>query len=41
ALQAWRGKPENRAAGAAAFAHRARMNGLAQKGEWSASLENA
>ncbi|MEM1193101.1 MAG: class I fructose-bisphosphate aldolase [Pseudomonadota bacterium] len=41
ALQAWRGKPENRAAGAAAFAHRARMNGLAQKGQWSASLENA
>ncbi|MEL6379547.1 MAG: class I fructose-bisphosphate aldolase [Pseudomonadota bacterium] len=40
ALQAWSGKAENRAAGAAAFAHRARMNGLAQKGEWGASLEN-
>ena len=39
ALSAWSGKPANVQAGADAFAHRARMNGLAQKGEWSKSLE--
>lgn len=39
ALKAWGGKSENVAAAQAAFAHRARMNGLAAKGEWSASLE--
>ena len=39
ALKAWSGKKDNISAGAAAFAHRARMNGLAQKGEWSKSLE--
>lgn len=39
ALKAWLGKSENVSAGQAAFTHRARMNGLAAKGEWSASLE--
>ncbi|MEM8662964.1 MAG: class I fructose-bisphosphate aldolase [Pseudomonadota bacterium] len=34
ALKAWGGKPENVAAGQAAFAHRARMNGLAATGAW-------
>ena len=37
--QAWSGKAENVAAGQAAFTHRARMNSLASKGEWSADLE--
>jgi fructose-bisphosphate aldolase class I len=37
--KAWSGKPENVAAGQRAFAHRARMNGLASKGEWKADLE--
>ncbi|GGK27622.1 class I fructose-bisphosphate aldolase [Salinarimonas ramus] len=37
--RAWSGKPENVAAGQAAFNHRARMNGLASTGEWSADLE--
>jgi fructose-bisphosphate aldolase class I len=31
---AWAGKPENVAAGQKAFAHRARMNGLAAMGQW-------
>lgn len=39
ALKAWLGKSENVAAGQAAFTHRARMNGLAAKGEWSAGLD--
>ena len=39
-LKAWSGKAENVAAAQAAFAHRAQMNGLAQKGEWNATLEN-
>ncbi|PHS23038.1 MAG: fructose-bisphosphate aldolase class I [Robiginitomaculum sp.] len=38
-LAAWRGKAQNRAATQAAFNHRARMNGLATKGEWSEALE--
>ncbi|HLH93287.1 MAG TPA: class I fructose-bisphosphate aldolase [Xanthobacteraceae bacterium] len=38
--KAWSGKSENVAAAQRAFAHRARMNGLAAKGEWSAELEN-
>jgi fructose-bisphosphate aldolase class I len=38
--QAWSGKPENVAAGQRAFTHRARMNSLASKGEWTADLEN-
>lgn len=37
--KAWSGKAENVAAGQAAFSHRARMNGLASKGEWQSSLE--
>jgi fructose-bisphosphate aldolase class I len=41
ALKAWSGKKENEAAGAKAFSHRARMNGLAAAGKWSASLEKA
>ncbi len=41
ALQAWNGQAENVAAGQRAFAHRARMNGLAAKGEWQADLEKA
>ena len=35
----WSGKAENVAAAQRAFAHRARMNGLAAKGEWTAELE--
>jgi fructose-bisphosphate aldolase class I len=37
--QAWSGKAENVGAGQRAFSHRARMNGLASKGEWESSLE--
>ena len=37
--KAWLGKAENVAAGQRAFNHRARMNSLASKGEWSADLE--
>lgn len=37
--KAWSGKAENVAAGQSAFSHRARMNGLASKGEWQSSLE--
>jgi fructose-bisphosphate aldolase class I len=37
--KAWSGKPENIAAGQRAFAHRARMNALASRGEWKADLE--
>jgi len=37
--QAWSGKGENIAAGQRAFAHRARMNSLATKGEWKPDLE--
>jgi fructose-bisphosphate aldolase class I len=40
-LKAWGGKAENVAAGQRAFTHRARMNGLAQLGEWKAALEKA
>ena len=39
AIKAWGGKPENVKAGQAAFAHRARMNGLAATGGWQADLE--
>ena len=39
ALKAWGGRPENERAGQAAFAHRARMNGLAATGRWSPDLE--
>ena len=41
ALKAWSGKPENVAAAQRAFAHRAKMNGLAALGKWNAGLENA
>jgi fructose-bisphosphate aldolase class I len=41
ALKAWAGRSENLAAAQAAFAHRARMNGLAASGKWSESLEKA
>jgi fructose-bisphosphate aldolase class I len=40
-LKAWGGKPENVKAGQAAFAHRAKMNGLAALGDWSDGLEKA
>ena len=39
ALKAWGGKAENVPAAQAAFAHRARMNGLAALGKWSPDLE--
>jgi len=37
--KAWGGKAENVAAAQRAFLHRARMNGLASKGEWKNELE--
>ena len=37
--KAWSGKSENVAAGQKAFAHRARMNALASRGEWDSGLE--
>ena len=37
--KAWGGKSENVAAAQRAFLHRARMNGLASKGEWKEALE--
>ena len=40
-LAAWGGRTENGAAAQAAFAHRARMNGLATEGRWSMELEPA
>ena len=40
-LKAWGGKAENVKAGQAAFAHRAKMNGLATLGDWSDGLEKA
>lgn len=40
-LKAWSGKAENVHAAQAAFAHRAKMNGLAQLGDWKADLEKA
>ncbi len=39
--KAWSGKPENAAAAQRAFAHRARMNGLASLGRWDEGLEKA
>ncbi|MDG2456551.1 MAG: fructose-bisphosphate aldolase, partial [SAR86 cluster bacterium] len=39
ALKAWLGKEENRPAAQAALSHRALMNKLAARGEWSESLE--
>jgi fructose-bisphosphate aldolase, class I len=37
--KAWSGKETNVGAGQKAFTHRARMNGLASKGEWKTDLE--
>ena len=37
----WAGKPDNVAAAQRAFAHRARMNGLAAQGQWKRDLEKA
>ncbi len=39
-LAAWRGQADNVPAAQSLFAHRARMNGLAARGQWSAALEN-
>ncbi len=39
--KAWSGKAENVKAAQAAFGHRARMNGLASKGEYEAGMEKA
>jgi fructose-bisphosphate aldolase class I len=39
ALKAWGGKAQNLRAAQAAFAHRARMNGLAATGAWTPNLE--
>ena len=39
ALKAWRGSSANVAAAQKAFQHRARMNGLAAKGQWNSNLE--
>ena len=41
ALKAWGGKPENVLAAQQAYAHRAKMNGLARKGEYKTELEQA
>ncbi len=41
ALKAWGGKSENVAAAQRAFAHRARMNGLAATGQWQETKEKA
>ncbi len=41
ALKAWAGRSESLGAGQKAFLHRARMNGLAQRGKYAASLEAA
>ena len=40
-LTTWAGRPENVPAAQRAFAHRARMNGLASLGQWQGSLEKA
>ena len=40
-LTTWGGKPENVAAAQAAFAHRAKMNGLATQAGWKKDLEKA
>lgn len=41
ALKAWGGRPENVAAAQRAFAHRAKMNGLASLGTWTPAMEKA
>lgn len=40
-LKAWAGSSDNTAAAQSAFAHRAKMNGLATTGGWSQDLEQA
>lgn len=40
-LKAWGGKPENVAAGQAAFLHRAKMNSFAALGKWQSQMEKA
>ena len=39
--KAWAGERQNIPAAQRAFAHRARMNGLASLGQWEGSLEQA
>jgi fructose-bisphosphate aldolase class I len=39
--KAWAGKKENVAAAQAAFGHRAKMNGLASRGEYDSGMEKA
>ena len=41
ALAAWGGRAENIDAASRAFAHRAKMNGLASTGAWNRDMENA
>ena len=41
ALEAWGGKAQNREAAQQAFAHRAKMNSMAARGEWTEALEAA
>ena len=41
ALFAWKGKVENYDAAQAAFNHRAKMNGMASKGEWTEEMDAA
>ena len=41
ALKAWGGKPENLEAGQAAYAKRARLNGLARSGDYKSEMEAA
>ncbi len=41
ALKAWQGKAENITAASDAFAHRAKMNGLATLGKWNKELEQS
>jgi fructose-bisphosphate aldolase class I len=38
-LKTWAGEAANVASAQAAFAHRAKMNGLAAQGQWEAALE--
>jgi fructose-bisphosphate aldolase class I len=40
-MAAWKGKPDNAAAAQQAFLLRARLNGLAQRGQYQASMEKA
>ena len=41
ALKAWAGKAENVAAAQAAYMHRARLNGAARSGSYTADMEQA